>query len=130
MMQKQMRMKLKYQRKDIYLQHKDNTLLMNLDLHENVIMEYQNIINFQRIHQINHPHVGQKIGLKQMINQEGYIMPYNTFKTLMLKSSLFDYIDAYVLVKERITITGDAGPEPNPDAPRTSAELLAARHVV
>ena len=46
MMQKQMRMKLKYQRKDIYLQHKDNTLLRNLDLHDNVIMEYQNITNF------------------------------------------------------------------------------------
>ena len=36
---------------------------------------------------------------------------YNTnsdtgFKTAMVKSSLCDYIDAYILVKRRITITG------------------------
>ena len=38
-------------------------------------------------------------------------MTYNTnsdirLKTTMLKSSLCDYIDAYILVKERVTITG------------------------
>ena len=49
------------------------------------------------------------------------------FKTTMLRSSLCDYADAYVLVEETITITGNAGPEPNPDAPRTAAQLLAAR---
>ena len=49
------------------------------------------------------------------------------FKTTMLRSSLYDYADAYVLVKETITITGNAGPEPNPDAPRNAAQLLAAR---
>ena len=37
------------------------------------------------------------------------------------------YADAFILVKETITITGNAGPEPNPDAPRTAAQLLAAR---
>ena len=49
------------------------------------------------------------------------------FKTTMLRSSLCDYADAYVLVEETITITGNAGPEPNPDAPRNAAQLLAAR---
>ena len=32
------------------------------------------------------------------------------FKTTMLKSSLYDYSDAYILVEEKITITG-AGPD-------------------
>ena len=49
------------------------------------------------------------------------------FKTTMLRSNLWDYVDAYILVKGTITITGNAGPEPNPDAPRTVVQLLAAR---
>ena len=34
------------------------------------------------------------------------------FKAMMLKSSLCDYNDAYILLKVTIIITGDAGPEP------------------
>ena len=39
---------------------------------------------------------------------------YNTnsqieFKTLMLKSSLYDYTDAYILVKATITVPNTAG---------------------
>ena len=45
----------------------------------------------------------------------------------MLRSNLCDYADSYILVKGTITITGNAGAEPNPDAVRTSAQLLAAR---
>ena len=45
----------------------------------------------------------------------------------MLKSTLCDYSDGYILVKGGITITGYGEPEPNPDAPRTGAQLLAAR---
>ena len=45
------------------------------------------------------------------------------FKTIMLKSSLCNYNDAYIVVKGGITITGDAGPA----AGRTKAQLLAAR---
>ena len=45
----------------------------------------------------------------------------------MLRSSLCDYADAYILVKGTITITGNARPEPDPNAPRTAAQLLAAR---
>ena len=51
------------------------------------------------------------------------------FKTTMLRSSLCDYADAYILVKGTITVTGNAGAEPNPYAPRTAAQLLAARQV-
>ena len=45
----------------------------------------------------------------------------------MLRSNLCDYADAYILVKGTITITGNAGPEPDPNAPGTAAQLLAAR---
>ena len=41
-----MRMKQKYQKKDIYLQKKGNTLLMNYNQYNNIIMEYQKITNF------------------------------------------------------------------------------------
>ena len=49
------------------------------------------------------------------------------FKTTVLRSSLCDYEDAFILVKGTITITGNAGAEPNPDVPRTAAQLLEAR---
>ena len=49
------------------------------------------------------------------------------FTTTMLRSNLCGYGDAYILVKGTITITGNVGPEPNPNAPRTAAQLLAAR---
>ena len=45
----------------------------------------------------------------------------------MLKSGLCDYSDGYILVKGKITITGNAGPEPDEANPRTVAQLLAAR---
>ena len=49
------------------------------------------------------------------------------FKTTILRSNLGDYTDAYILVKGTITITGNAGPEPDPTTPRTAAQLVAAR---
>ena len=49
------------------------------------------------------------------------------FKTTMLRSNLRNYADAYLHVKGRITITGDARPEQDPNAPRTAAQILAAR---
>ena len=45
----------------------------------------------------------------------------------MLKSSLCDYTDAYILVKGIMKIAGDAGPEPDHDAQRTATQLLLAR---
>ena len=49
------------------------------------------------------------------------------FKTTMLRSSLCDYADSYILVKGTITITGNAGAERNQDAPRSATQLLEAR---
>ena len=63
-----------------------------------------------------------------MMNHEGtYTSNDIKFKPTMLRSNLCDYADANILVKGTITITGNAGAEPNPDAPRTAAQLLAAR---
>ena len=45
----------------------------------------------------------------------------------MLKSSLCDYADAYILIQVTIIIAVNEGPEPDPDPPRTAAQLLAAR---
>ena len=60
------------------------------------------------MHRINHLHLEQKLGLK--INDEsrrGYTTGSDIkFKTTMLRSSLCDYADAYILVKGIITITG------------------------
>ena len=56
-----------------------------------------------------------------------YISNNIKFQTKMLRSNLCGYADAYILVKGTITVTGNAGPEPNPDAPRTAAQLLVAR---
>ena len=61
-------------------------------------MEYQKIINLLAINQINHPNLEQKIGFESRGT-------YNTnnqikFKTAILKSSLCNYSDAYILVKE------------------------------
>ena len=60
------------------------------------------------MHRINHLHLEQKLGLK--INDEsrrGYTTGSDIkFKTTMLRSSLCDYADAYILVKGTITITG------------------------
>ena len=49
------------------------------------------------------------------------------FKTTMLRSNLCEYANAYILVKGNITIAGNAEPEPDLNAARTAAQLLAAR---
>ena len=49
------------------------------------------------------------------------------FKTTMLKYSLRDYSDAYIFVEGTVKITGDAGPEPDSNNPRTAAQILNAR---
>ena len=45
----------------------------------------------------------------------------------MLKSSLRDYSDGYTLVKEKLTIIGNTGPELDANNTKTAAQLLAAR---
>ena len=71
-------------------------------------MEYQKIINLVD----NTPNQLSKFRTKSWIktndqskgvyNTNSYI----TFKTTMLKSSLCDYSDAYIITKGKITITG------------------------
>ena len=46
------------------------------------------------------------------------------FKITILMSSLCDYGDGYILVKGRIRITGNEGPQEG----RTDAQLLAEKH--
>ena len=76
-------------------------------------MEYQKPINLLD----NAPNQLSKLRTKNSIeindqSREVYIVNSDIrFKTTMLKSNLCDYSDAYILVKERITITevgGDA----------------------
>ena len=38
------------------------------------------------------------------MKQEVHSLPINKFKTSMLRSSLYDYGDAYILVKRNITV--------------------------
>ena len=45
-------------------------------------------------------------------------------KTTVLRSNVCDYADAYILAKGTITITGNAGPEPSPDAPKNCSTVI------
>ena len=78
-------------------------------------MEYQKIINLLD----NTPNQPSKFRTKNWveINDES-IGTYNTnreikFKTTMLKSSLCDYSDAYILVKGTITVSNTAAADAN-----------------
>ena len=71
-------------------------------------MEYQKIANLLNDDKSNQP---SKFRAKNWveINDESrgtYVNSQIKFKTAMLKSSLCDYSDAYILVKGTITITG------------------------
>ena len=52
------------------------------------------------IRQINHLNLRHKIGSRRAYNKDNKIK----FKTSMLSSSLYDYSDAYILVKGTITV--------------------------
>ena len=72
-------------------------------------MEYQKIINLLDSTSNELPMFRTKNWIKLNDQSRG---EYNansgiTFKTAMLKSSLGDYSDAYILVKGTITITGE-----------------------
>ena len=69
-------------------------------------MEYQKIINLLE----NRPNQPSKFGTKSWVevNDESHVT-YNVnnqvkFKTLMLRSSICDYSDAYILVNATITV--------------------------
>ena len=122
-------MKQKYQRKDTYLQKKDNKLLMNQNQYNNIITEYQKIINLLD----NTPNQPSKFRTKNWveINDESR-GTYNVnsqikFKNTMEKSSLSDYSDAYILVKGTITVddTSAAGAAAN----NTNKKVLFKDHL-
>ena len=72
-----------------------------------MIMKYQKIINLLDKTPNQLSKFRPKNGLKKMINQNDCIIPIVKLDLkLHLKSSLYDYSDAYILVKGRITITG------------------------
>ena len=91
-------------------------------------MEYQKIANLLDS-ALNQPSKFRKKNLVEINDELRGIYTSNNikFKTTMLRSNLCDYADAYILVKRTVTITGNAGPELDPDAPRTETQLLAAR---
>ena len=96
-------MKQIHQKIDIYLQKKGNKLFIDYD---NIITEYQKIIIFLDNALIQPSKFRTKVWFKIHDESRG---TYNTncqikFKTTMLKSSLCDYSDAYILVKGTITV--------------------------
>ena len=73
-----------------------------------MIMKYQKIINLLDKTPNQLSKFRPKNGLKKMINQNDCIIPIVKLDLkLQLKSSLYDYSDAYILVKGRITITSE-----------------------
>ena len=97
-------------------------------MHGSIIMEYQKIANLLNIGS-NQPYKFRTRNWVE-INDESkgtYTSNDIKFKTTMLRSNLCDYADADILVKGTITITGNAGPEPDLATPRTATQILAAR---
>ena len=83
-----------------------------------MIMKYQKIINLLDKTPNQLSKFRPKNGLKKMINQNDCIIPIVKLDLkLHLKSSLYDYSDAYILVKGRITITSEGA-----DAAATQAD--------
>ena len=68
-------------------------------------MEYQKIINLLD-NTLNHLSKSRTRNWVKLNDQSRGVYNTNRFKTSMLKSSLCDYSDAYILVKGKITITG------------------------
>ena len=100
-------MKKKYLKKDIYLQKKDKMLLIIFNINYNsIVMEYQKIIKLLD----NTPNQPNKFRTKTWIEINDELRgTYNTnsqikFKTSMLRSSLCDYGDAYIVVSRTITV--------------------------
>ena len=68
-------------------------------------MEYQKIINLLD-NTPNHLSKSRTRNWVKINDQSRGVYNTNRFKTAMLKSSLCNYSDAYILVKGKITITG------------------------
>ena len=103
-----MKLLMEYQKKDIFLLKKDKKLLMNYNLH-NITMEYQKIANLIDDSTLNQPSKFRTKNWVEIYDESRGAYNVNSqikFKTTMLKSSLCDYSDAYVIVQGTITITG------------------------
>ena len=77
-------------------------------------MEYQKIANLLDDNKSNKPFKFKTKNWVEINDESRGIYNVNSqikFKTIMLKSSLCDYSDAYILVKSTITIAG-AGDDP------------------
>ena len=78
----------------------------------NIIMEYQKIANLLDDYKSNQPSEFRTKTWVEINDESRGTYNVNSqikFKTTMLKSSLSDYSDAYILVKGTITITGAGG---------------------
>ena len=72
-------------------------------------MEYQTIANFLDNNKSNQPSKFRTSNWAEINDESRGTYNVNSqikFRTTMLKSSLCDYSDAYILVKEAITVTG------------------------
>ena len=72
-------------------------------------MEYQTIANFLDDNKSNQPSKFRTSNWAEINDESRGTYNVNSqikFRTTMLKSSLCDYSDAYILVKEAITVTG------------------------
>ena len=68
-------------------------------------MEHHKVISFQTINQINHLHLRPKnVEINDDAPGSNNTNKQIKFKTLMLKSCLFDYSDEYILVSETIIV--------------------------
>ena len=74
----------------------------------NIIMEYQKIINFldNTLNQLSKFVTKNWIEISDQPRRVYNVNSDVRFKTTMLKSSLCNYSNAYILVKRRITFTG------------------------
>ena len=105
-----MKLLMEYQKKDIFLLKKDKQLLMNYDLH-NIIMEYQKIANLINDNTLNQPSKFRTRNWNEINDKSRGANNVNSqikFKTTMLKSSLCDYSDVYIIVKGTITVNNTA----------------------
>ena len=108
----QIKQVIKYQKKDIYLQKKDK-----------IKMEYQNIANLID-NASNQPSKFRTKNWVETNDESRGIYNVNSqikLKNTMLKSSLFDYGDAYILVKRTITVNNTAAADV--DASNTSKKV-------
>ena len=109
--QLQTNMANKYLKKDIYISPKEKQKIIDdLRLIYSIIMEHQKIMNLLD----NTPHHPSKIKTENsvVINDESRGMQNKgnqiRFKTSMLRSSLCDQSDAYILAKVTTTVTNTA----------------------